>query len=953
MLIFTFPNQNQMKPFVANIATYIIDNELSFEDLTIVLPSQRMTSYMQRALFEAVGKPILLPRIVTIDTWLQGLVDEPMIDKTEALFELYRVFQQDPIDYELTTFDAFISWGQLLLSDFDEIDRYLVAPDQLFKNLRDVREIENWSFNGDNLSEGQQKFMAFWDKLGPYYHAFAKVLIEKEATTKGKIYRKVAENIDLVFQKNKKEQFVFAGFNALSEAELSIFKQLKSSGRGHVLIDSDVFYLHDKFHEAGAFHRTLLDRLQLKSLPFVHQELREKSAKVTLVECPQLTGQATVIGSILAKLSPADLNETLVLLADEQLLGSLLHHLPRSIGKANITLGMPLKHTSLKLWVDLLFRIQEAIVRRGTKTIYHKEFIQFVHHPYVLGIIDEFELKKIRAIETKIVRQNWHFIAREELDLSPKISAISALLFTPWKNNWHEALKTIQELNRLLDDWLTVENTLEKSTIRTFSASLVGLENLLEADYPPMTLGTFKTLFHQHWSGENLAYFGNPLDGLQIMGLLETRGLDFKRVLVLGLNEGTMPPTNPIQTLIPMDLRRFFGLPTPRDKQGLFAHHFYRLLHCASEITITYSSASEAIGSNEPSRFIQQLSLELATVNPNFVIEKQFYTLGNKEEIATISIEKTPEIIARLNEFVAEGLTFSKIDAFLRCPLNFYYRYLLRIGEENKIEEEIEASTLGTIIHEVLEKLFEPLLLKKTDEGIEQHAKAITVERLVSMKKAAPLLIDEAYFNHFSKDKSLIETGVNHINYVMTNEIILKILDREIDLLKANPEKSLFIAGLEKDLAVEKIITVNGTDKNVRIHGVLDRIDQWGGDYRIIDYKSGGVTASDIKMGTTKANPSIIENIIKSKEDNTKNYALQLLIYCYLYKHNFGKELNFSGIFSFMTISESPFYLDLSQLDGQNPSELIDEFLVVFLEKLFDETVPFAHNHKAQFCEFC
>jgi ATP-dependent exoDNAse (exonuclease V) beta subunit len=187
----------------------------------------------------------------------------------------------------------------------------------------------------------------------------------------------------------------------------------------------------------------------------------------------------------------------------------------------------------------------------------------------------------------------------------------------------------------------------------------------------------------------------------------------------------------------------------------------------------------------------------------------------------------------------------------------------------------------------------------------------------------------------------------------MTNEIILKILDREMDLLKANPEKSLFIAGLEKDLAVEKIISVNGSDKNVRIHGVLDRIDQWGGDYRIIDYKSGGVTASDIKMSTTKANPSIIENIIKSKEDNTKNYALQLLIYCYLYKHNFGKELNFSGIFSFMTISESPFYLDLSQLDGQNPSELIDEFLVVFLEKLFDETVPFAHNHKAQFCEFC
>jgi ATP-dependent helicase/nuclease subunit B len=942
-----------MKPFVTNTAAYIIDNELPFEHLTIVLPSQRMTAYMQRALFEAVGKPILLPRIITIDMWMQELIDTPMIDKTEALFELYRVFQQDPIEYEITTFDAFISWGQLLLSDFDEIDRYLVAPDQLFKNLKDVREIENWSFNSEELSLGQQKFMAFWDKLGPYYHAFSKILVEKEATTKGKIYRKVAENIDLVFQKNKKEQFVFAGFNALSEAELSIFKQLKSSGRGHILIDSDAFYLNDNYHEAGTFHRTLLDRLQVKSLPFIHNELREKSATITLVECPQVTGQAAVIGTLLGKLSPAELDETLVLLANEQLLGSLLHHLPKSIGKANITLGMPLKHTSLKLWIELIFRVQEAIVRRGTKTIYHKEFIQFVHHPYVLGILDKSELKKIRAIETKIVRQNWHFIAREELDMSPKISALSALLFTPWKNNWHLALAKIQELCRLLDEWLTAENTLEKSAIRTFSAAIVGLENLLQTDYPPMSLGTFKTLFQQHWSGENLAYFGNPLDGLQIMGLLETRGLDFKRILVLGLNEGTMPPTNPIQTLIPMDLRRFFGLPTPRDKQGLFAHHFYRLLHTAETVAITYTSASEAIGSNEPSRFIQQLSLELATVNPNFVIEKQFYTLGNQEEITTVSIDKTPEIIARLNEFVAEGLTFTKMDAFLRCPLNFYYRYILRIGEENKIEEEIEANTLGTIIHEVLEKLFEPYVLKKTGSTLEQAALVITIDRLQQMKKAAPLLIDDAYYNHFSKDKSLIETGVNHINYVMTNEVINKILDREIDLLKANPEKSLFIAGLEKDLAVETVISVNGSDKKVRIHGVLDRIDQWGGEYRIIDYKSGGVTSNDIKINATKAKPNIIENIISSKEENDKNYALQLLIYCYLYKHNFGKELNFSGIFSFINVSESPFYLNLNALNGQNPSDLIEAFLEAFLTKLFDETVPFAHNHKAQYCEFC
>ncbi|MCC6702367.1 MAG: PD-(D/E)XK nuclease family protein [Fluviicola sp.] len=943
-----------MKPFVDRIADLVQEHQLAYEDTTIVVPSDRMITYLQQAFYKCHNEVVLLPKMQTIDHWVQKLTPNPIIEKSAALFELYRIFEADPIEHEIKTFDAFLSWGQLLLSDFDEIDRYLVDPNQLFKNLRDVREIENWSFNNEQLSPGQLKFMAFWEKLGPYYTAFEQRLETLQLTTKGKAYRSLANSLDRVFEKNKAAQFVFAGFNALSEAELSIMKQLAKMGRGLIIMDSDHYYFDDGFHEAGAFQRVLVDQLGLKSLPFIENNLATKALKVEVIECPQQTGQANVIGSLLADLSENELNESLVLLADEQLLGTLLQHLPKSIGKANITLGLPLRQTSLRLWVDLIFRLQEAFQRRSNSTIYHKDFIQYVHHPFILAIADEQALKKIREIETKIVRQNWHFIDRKEMDLGVRMEQLNALLFESWKGDWKLAMANIQRINRLLDEWLGVEQTLEKAAIRTFSQALVGLENLLQEEHPAMNLSTFKIFFQQHWSTQNLAYFGNPLDGLQIMGLLETRGLDFKRIFVLGLNEGTMPPTNPIQTLIPMDLRRFYHLPTPREKQGLFAHHFYRLLHRAEEMYITFSAANERVGSNEPSRFIQQIELELAVVNPAVKVTKRFYTLGNEERIGAHKVLKTPELIGRIDELLKEGLTFSKIAAFLECPLNFYYRYILKIGEENKVEEEIESSTLGSILHEVLELLFEPYTEKVEENEIQRRARQITVDVLDEMRDRAPLLIDNAFYEHFSKDKTLWQTGTNHITYIMAKEIIQKVLLKEKQTLNDAPQSSLFIQSLEKDLEHTTSFDINGELKTVRFHGIIDRIDQIDGKLRVIDYKSGALDLEKVTV-KGKALDEVVETIIKNKRTHQQNskYALQLMLYCYLYRQHYQRDLDLVGIFSFINISESPFYLELPE-DTSIPSiELVEDIIRTILLDLYDTNQAFEHNNKAKYCDYC
>ena len=949
-----------MKPFVDRIADLLEEHQLDFRHTTIIVPSQRMTAYLQAALFRKAGKPLLMPEIRTIDAWVQQLTPNPVIDPTIALFELFRIFQADPVEHEIPTFDAFLSWGQLLLNDFDEIDRYLVDPKQLFKNLRDVREIEQWSFNSENLSQGQQKFMAFWDKLGPYYYAFEERLNVLQCTTKGKAYRDLAAQIKRVFAKDPKRQFVFAGFNALSKAELAIFKQLSQMGRALVIMDSDQYYLNDAFHEAGQFQRTLLQELGVKTLPFVADELAHKSSAMELVACAQITGQANVIGTALNRLNPNELNDTLVLLADEQLLPSLLQHLPKSIGKANITLGLPLKQTSLRLWVDMLFRTQEGFERRGGSSIYFKDLIQLLHHPFVLAVAGESDKRQLQALESKMIQQNWHFVDLKQVHASGVLGEIFKRLFLPWKGDWRLALDQIQALNALFDEALTEKYTLEKSSIRVFSRSLVVLQNVLHDSAPTMNLHTFRTVFNQHWSKENLAYFGNPMDGLQIMGLLETRGLDFKRIFVLGLNEGKMPPTNPIQTLIPMDLRSFYGLPTPRDKQGLFAHHFYRLLHTAEQVLVTYAMGTEGVGGSEPSRYLQQLELELARINPNFKLTKSFYTLDNKEVVGAREVLKTPEILNRLDQLLEEGLTFSKLNSFLECPLNFYYRYVLRIGEEEKMEEEIESSTLGTIIHEVLEELYKPYTTRTDETGVQQRARQITPETYDQMLLQVPKLLDKAFGKHFSEDQRLWQTGTNHLNYVMSKETILRVLRKERQERLDNPEKALFVEELESKYDVQITVPVLGKQKNVRLHGVIDRIDRVDGQWRVLDYKSGQLDTSKVSMVFSARSKEfttedLLVRLIRDRKgvESKGKYVLQLLIYSYLMEKQKGIIPEHVGIFSFISVSESPFALTIDDQVSMSRSEMVEFILARILDEMYDTDEPFKHNAKSKYCQFC
>lgn len=935
--------------FIEKVANYILEEKIDLQHLTIVLPSERAKKYLTSALFKAYGKPIIAPEIVTMDRWVKSHSSETVIDKTRALLRLFEIQLKDAKTIEDHSFDEFLTWGNILLADFNEIDRYLLDADQVFRNLADIKEIEQWSFGEAELTESQKRFMEFWDRLPGYYKALNKSLEKTGVCYAGKSFKYLTNNIDLLFKEDKNRQFLFAGFNALSKAELSIMKQIDQMGRAHILINADNYYVKNKSHEAGSFLRELSNTLDGRKLNFIEDEMSTKVMNVQMIECAQNTGQVKVASTILEGLSKEEIDETLLLLADETLIGSILKNLPRNIGKANITLGLPIRNTAVRTWVDLMFSIQENKSRFKTKSIYFNDLQNFWNHPFLLAIIDDEEKKYLIDVEQNVIRQNKIFLNPENLDLGPLSKKILLLLTSDWQGDWKRAIINIREVNGLIYAGFEKEFAFEKAVIECFDHSLVDYQNIIEEGIPEMSLKSFKHLFNQHWGMKSIAYHGNPMDGLQIMGLLETRGLDFKRIICVGMNEGQLPPTNPIQTMIPMDLRRYLGLPTPREKQGLFAHHFYRLMHHCEDFYVTYCSADESIGSSEPSRYLMQIEMELSRMNPNVKIEKKIYSLEAEKEDMLKEIIKTPEIKNRLDALLMKSASASMFKKYLTCPLDFYFRYVMDFGEADSVEEEIENSTFGTFIHDTLEELYTPFA--RFDKHGNSNFPAptnITSFDVEKMLKECKIVMHQKFMKHFNGDRDSFMKGKNLLSYQMAIELTERFLKSEVKFLSEQTEL-VFIEALEQEYNTLIPVEVNGEMKNVNFRGFIDRIDRVGEQVRIIDYKSGKVNEKDVEFRAMDINEeNITETLGKSK------HVLQLIQYAFLYKHKHGV-LPTSSIISFISGNNVPFVLDTKKSALEDVVDNFPIYIGRILSEMYDDEIPFVHDSSQYFsyCQYC
>lgn len=947
-----------MEKFVNRIAKHVKSANYKLTDLTIVLPSRRAKKYIQKALFEEYDKAIFSPNIITIDEWVKNYTPQAVVDKTWSLFKLYEI-HENIAGLENKGLDEFLKWGRTLLNDFDEIDRYLIGTDQMFTNLLDVKELEAWNVGEDQLTDSQKRFLLFWESLPEYYNAYKEMLSKEGAINMGAAYANFSQNLNILFEENNDARFVFAGFNALSKAEESIMHQLKKMGRAEIFLDADDYYMADKNHEAGMFLRDLSKRFALKKEDYFQEHYKKSSKKIDLINCKQSTGQAKAVATLLKNDIPVkEFSDTVVLLADENMVVPVLKNIPGKINEANITLGLPLKNTSLRSWVELIFNTQENFKRFNTKSLYYKDLLRLIKHPFVLAVLSEKDKNELSLLEDRIVRNNWLFLKIEQLKISKKVKEVFELITSPWDLSQKDyTLRAVSKVRLMNDRLYKLVNkddfTLEKAIIYNFDSTLVELQNVLDNFKPQINFNSFKNIFNEHWSTQSLAYFGNPLDGLQIMGLLETRLLDFKNILIVGLNEGSMPPNNPIQTLIPMDLRKFHGLPTPREKQGLFAHHVYRLLHHAENIWITYSSAERRMGVDEPSRYVHQIKLELSRAFENIVLTEKDYSIEDTQQSSEIiSVAKSSTILERLDEYFEKGTSASALNKYLQCPLDFYYRYVLGFGEEQEVEEDIEANNFGSFIHNTLEELLKPFSKESDDRKAGLN---VLPEDIDQMLKSYGVILQSEFKKHFDHKDEYLKTGKNFLSLNVADHLMKSILKSQREELIQNPDCKLFIKEVEGKFTKDLDIQLAQHKKRIKFVGYIDRIDDFNNETRIIDYKSGTCDTEKVKIASARGK-SEVESLIATLAK--KPYVFQLLVYNMMYKEK-HPDLPYpkkTGILSMVNLKDGIFYLENKLTKGDDIDDLMDLFiesLEKIVEEIYDEEIPFEHNSDAKYCKYC
>ena len=935
-----------MEAFLKHIV-HKIQQESTFEwsEVVYVIPNKRAAVYMHSYLSNIKGKALFAPEIVTINEWVDCYTPARIITQTELLFLLYEVHQKVEGE-EAESFNDFIKWGRIMLSDFDEIDRYLLDADVVFKDLRQIKEIENWSFDADELSRGQKEFMRLWDKLPAYYKLLKGRLRENSETYQGAAYRQFYERVAANEPSLKlKKHYYFIGFNALSKSEEQLMDVLRKSGRASIYFDMDAFYVTNPAHEAGHFYRKLIRKWRPDNE--LGQAFNETPKKIRMIETAQQIAQTKLAGSIVNDIvtKHGNAQDTAIVLADESLLIPLMQSLPASVGKANITMGYPIKFSHLKGLIDIVFEIQLNFQKFNDDQLYHKSLLNYLDHPYFqLMIADK---TRINTFETGIIEQNKIFVSRQELMNAFPVLADLEMVFKPWENPLRDGFEAFNQLVEAM--YKTIRSLsgayeIDLEIMYHFTKGFQRFEEISQKYPHALNLRSFKQLFYQFWQTESLSFLGNPIEGLQIMGILETRTIDFKRLIILGMNEGNLPKTNVVNSFIPFDLKKHHQLPVEEDRQAIFAHHFYRLLHRTEEVWMTYNSSSEGLGGAEKSRFMTQLENEVDLEQGH---ELEYFTYASSDKAAGVSkvgYEVTDAVRKRLAQYMDSGLSPSALNKLIRCPLDFYYRYVLRMKEGDRVEENIESSTFGTKIHDVLERIFKGPFLEKN--------KALDVMTLDAERKQLKTYLWEEYLKDFSKND--MNYGQNKLSFEVSLQFLDRFMQQQIKEVK-QAKVPIFIKYLEQNISVEYEWEIEGEKVKVKLEGTADRIDQYGAQYRIIDYKSGKCDQSKVKLNNT-----ILEGdaMAKFMQNDKGGYARQLLMYALMFRATFPANDQFSaGIISMVNINEWNQTLHIgSNKETVLTNELLDAFeeeLRLTLTALYVDGFVFAHNEKSDYCEHC
>lgn len=950
-----------MIPFLRNVAqAYFKSYGNAVSDFTFVFPNRRAGIFFQKYLAEIANRPIFSPEILTVSDLFAQLSNYKTVDRIEMLFILYENYQR--ISKSPEKFDDFLFWGEMLLNDFDDIDKYLVDAEQLFQNIYDLKQIDAgfsyltdeqveairrfWSsFYPIGESNNKKEFLEMWEVLFDLYTLLRETLISKGLAYEGMIFREVATKAKAKELENHPfSKIIFVGLNGHSKSEEELLKYFQQTGVADFYWDYSSELVKDTSNRASFFinKNRMLFPSQLQLEP---EELSMEKPQLEVIGIPSLVGQAKYVNSILKQLSSDGeikdnaLNTALVL-PEENLLLPSLYSIPAEIEKINVTMGYNLSNSAIAGLMDHVFELQRNIrYVQGREGYYFRFVLPILNHRYIAVIApNSVDLRK------QIIQYNKVIVAYDEL----RADAFLELIFRPI-SDWRDIAPYLREVLAKLESSLSrqresedVEDTrsidMECEFIIEYYKTINKMEEALQHVDVEMTVETYYRLLKKLIDGISVPFSGEPLSGLQVMGVLETRALDFDNLIILSMNEGIFPLKKATSSFVPYNLRKGFGLPTYEHQDSIFSYHFYRMLNRAKRIFLLYDTRAEGLQTGEPSRYIHQIK---HLYSDTFDIRERLavYEVSATDSLP-IKVDKSPQIITKLQRFLEGGdrsLSASLINVYIDCPLQFYFSVVESLQEEDEISETIEADTFGSIFHSVMEWIYRPM------EG-----KLITADLLHRIRKDDKMLTDiiEKSFaeNYFKIDQPKKLTGQNFL----TGEVIRRYVKQ---LLKTDAKSTPFIYQQSE----KRLATLYTTEfgRKVSLKGFIDRIDEKDGHTRIIDYKTG---RGDLSFKS-------IEHLFDKEAKDRPKAVMQVFMYAHLFMLESASSVVEPGVYYLRNLFSDKFDPTvLYKPSASDVTRVVDftdyrqDFVKAFdqcLEEIFDSEVSFTQTPTEKACEWC
>jgi len=909
-----------MQSFISETLDSILKTTKSFENVVFILPSQRAKVFLKQTLKDKISVGFL-PESLNIEQFVQQVSGIEKADSIQLLFHFYTIYKN--LEKDPDSFDTFSSWAFTVLQDFNEIDQHLVDTKEIFVYIRDIERLKKWSVSGTfTETEFMKDHYSFLEKLNNFYPPLYQFLLEKKIGYQGLMYREACSNIEGYIEENVHKKFFFIGFNALNKAEEFLFQKVLETNNSDIYWDLDEVFFNTN-HQAGTFIRKYkkewkyYEKNPLKTL----SNSFSGPKNIQIIGASKNTTQIKYAGEILENFT--DFKNTALILADETLLPITLNSLPKNINAINITMGYPLKDiptTSLLFSIFQLFVSQEKLQKTIVNEFYHKDVVRFLKHQSVYKLLSDENSALVDNFTEEIGKENLIFISKAQIEsilidtIASVKSGISAIFNSYTTIN--EFLDRILNLIALLKEDVT---TLEKEYLFRFYTAFTQLKTL-QTEYEYFTdLKTLSLFFKQLISSETLSFQGEPLRGLQLMGMLETRVLDFENIILTSTNEGILPASSQQNSFIPFDVKIEFGLPTFKEKDAIFSYHFFRLLQRAKNVFILYNTEHDDFGSGEKSRFVTQLEMMR-----DDIIYKNISPKVIPSKTALKEIPKNEVTFERLKELAKKGISPSALTNYLYNPISFYKQKILKIKEFDDVEETVAFNTLGTVVHEALDELYTPFV-----------GRFLSEENVSKMEKEANNLVIKHFKIQFKNGD--ISTGKNRLIYEVANRFVSNFLLKEKELLKDKKNKLKIIA-TEENLSAE--ITIEGIDFPVKLHGQVDRVDELNGVLRIIDYKTGMVSSTNLRVPE-------FENL----RDEKHLKAIQVLLYAYLFtkskNYNFNQPLE-AGIYSFKNLNSGFLPIDFA-LPRKKPetnitAEKLEEFITelkIYIQEIYNPEIDF------------